>query len=676
MRTSFRHAVCLVMWVIALCALPLTAQVQDQLDAKTRKTMDDAAKKGHPLTVVGAVSGKVSVEAVLLPYDVARHVFGREVADSYASVEITVSNHSTDASLIVHTVFIDYSQWALSGYIYLKQAKEAQQERARKAAEQGKDEAVGTQDEAPLQTQTTVYESETKPNQIASVEYRAVRGQALDAQPWTKRNITIRALRLAGSIASAYSFVTRDQDIIHGITAFAGQGVPAAETFWPDGTVEQMNRISDLGFKVNKVIPKNASDVIVAFFPLDRFLTPGLKVMFKKSPALFFAPYAMAFDHEARKQLRPLFVDFIGKDEADKFMKALPLVYMCNYLGIVENTEPKGKGSPGEKPPGQTSVDQNTAACEAKIKALGTQQNLTEAEQGVVPTVMKFLSHASLNTVRVVVGGDFTVNVNDVPASINALEMDGGNAVWASAGKKTGTLRGSFLNGGKPQIAEAEKLGISELDSTDNTNDTALKFTMTLKSPLKPGSVLTFKVTKTNAETKKSVESMPFPFTVPAPAGGTTMDVSDAITRDIDNILTIKGRNFADTAEQPLKVLLFSGATKPADPAKANFTLTKASFKQQTPAEIDIDLCTIKNFQLDDSTWTVMVQQGDSTSTVFPTFKAFASAKDKCPKTENGSAAAKPQTATKGQGSSTVPAAGKNPPAASGGGKKQKKSTQ
>jgi hypothetical protein len=663
MRTTFRHVVCLVMWAIALCALPLTAQVQDQLDTKTRKTMDDAAKKGHPLTVVGAVSNKVSVEAVLLPYDVARHVFGREVADSYASVEITVSNHSTDASLIVHTVFIDYSQWALSGYIYLKQAKEDQQERARKAAEQGKDGAAGTQDEAPLQTQTTVYESETKPNQIASVEYRAVRGQALDAQPWTKRNITIRALRLAGSIASAYSFVTRDQDIIHGITAFAGQGVPAAETFWPDGTVEQMNRISDLGFKVNKVIPKNASDVIVAFFPLDRFLTPGLKVMFKKSPALFFAPYAMAFDHEARKQLRPLFVDFIGKDEADKFMKALPLVYMCNYLDIVESTEQKKK------------VPVDKTVCEKNIKALGTQQNLTEAEQGVVPTVMKFLSHASLNTVRVVVGGDFTVNVNDVPATINALEMDGGNAVWSSAGKKTGTLRGSFLNGGKPQIAEAEKLGISELDSTDNTNDTALKFTMTLKSPLKPGTVLTFKVTKTNAETKKSVESMPFPFTVPALAGGTTMDVSDAITRDKDDILTIKGRNFADTAEQPLKVLLFSGATKPADPAKANFTLTKANFQQQNPDEIDIDLCTIKDFQLDDSTWTVMVQQGDSTSTVFPTFKAFASAKDKCPKTENGSAAAKPQTTTKGQGSSTVPGPGKNPPTTSGGGKKQKKGT-
>ena len=139
-------------------------QTQDQLDAKTRKVMDDAAKKGHPLTVVGALRDKVSVEAVLLPYDVSRHVFGREVADNYATVEITVSNHNPDASLIVHTVYVDYSQWALSGYIYLKQARDAQQARAKKAAEQdnNKTGVAGNANQQPLQTETTVYEAETK----------------------------------------------------------------------------------------------------------------------------------------------------------------------------------------------------------------------------------------------------------------------------------------------------------------------------------------------------------------------------------------------------------------------------------------------------------------------------------------------------------------------------------
>jgi hypothetical protein len=67
-----------------------------------------------------------------------------------------------------------------------------------------------------------------------------------------------------------------------------------------------MNRISDLGFQTNKVIPKASSDIIVTFFPLDRFLTPGLKELFIKSPALFFSPYALQFDPKGKKEINQL----------------------------------------------------------------------------------------------------------------------------------------------------------------------------------------------------------------------------------------------------------------------------------------------------------------------------------------------------------------------------------
>jgi hypothetical protein len=640
------------------------AQTQDQLDAKTRKTMDDAAKKGHPLTVVGAVRDKVSVEAVLLPYDVSRHVFGREVADSYAAVEITVSNHSTDASLIVHTVYIDYSQWALSGYIYLKQARDAQLARAKKAAEQDKNTtgAAASANQQPLQTETTIYEAETKANQIASVEYRAVRGQALDAQPWTKRNITIRALRLAGSIASAYSFVTRDQDIVHGITAFAGQVVPGAETFWPDGTVEQLNRISDLGFKVNKVIPKNASDVIVAFFPLDRFLTPGLKVMFKKSPALFFAPYALAFDHEARKQFRPIFTDFLGSPEAaDAFLREMPLVYMCDYLHIVNATEltheivstclekihrelptaaAQGQATPA--PPTPTPArGQATTATPTPTATPAQTENLLSNEDQLVTTVMKFLSHASLNTVRVVVGGDYTVNVNDIPAMVNAVELDGGPAAWNSSGDKTGILRGSFLTTGAPQIVEADKLGISNLVATDATSDSILKFKMTLKNGLTPGTSMTFRVDKTNDETKKTVQGVPLPFQVPKLVEGTELSLANALAND-DATVNVKGANFSDNTT----VLLFANAANASDPTKADFKLKKgdAGVKSVSSSEIVIDLCQVKSFDFD-KTWTVKVQDGAQIAPLSPTFKPSAAAKNKC-KSAGGGGTTQPQTTT------------------------------
>jgi hypothetical protein len=614
-------------------------QPTDQLDSKTRKTMDDAAKNGAPLVVSSSVADKADVEAVLLPYEVTKHVFGREVADNYAAVEITISNHSADQTLVVQSVFIDYSQWALGGSKFIEKMAPAE---------------------------TTKFQKANKSNQIASVEYRAVRGDALDAQPWTKRNITIRALRLAGSIASGFSFVTRDQDIVHGITAFAGQGVPAAETFWPDGTVEQMNRISDLGFKVNKVIPKSSSDILVAFFPLKRFLTKGLNEMFKKSPALFFAPYALAFDHKARNDLRPIFVDFVGKDKADKFMTALPLVYMCSYESIVDSE--RESGSQGkEKPFDQAQIDAMTAKCEDTIKGM---TGLSDDEKKVVPIVMKFLAHASLNTVRVVVGGDFTLNVNEIPATVSGVDLDGGPAAWSTGGDKTGVLRGSFVATGTPQIVEADKLGISNLAAVDNTNDSTLKFKMTLKSPVPPGTTLTFRIDKTNNETKKTVKGVPFPFSVPTPPPSTSMDVSNALTKD--NILSVFGQNFADTTDQPLKVLFFS------DPAKTtpDATVAKADFKQQTTTQIDIDLCTVKGLSLDDSTWTVKVQEGSVNAAHSATFKAPASAKSKCPKTGGASPAAQPQGAAKAQGGGTTPPPGKTTARASANGKPQKKGGQ
>jgi hypothetical protein len=121
----------------------------------------------------------------------------KEIADNYAAVELTISNRSQDESLIVHSVFIDYSQWALSGSQYL----------------------AGNKGGNPLQS----WQAETVPNQISSVEYRVARGELLDAQPWTTRNWVMRLLQAAGAVASAYSVSLSEQGIIRGISASAGR---------------------------------------------------------------------------------------------------------------------------------------------------------------------------------------------------------------------------------------------------------------------------------------------------------------------------------------------------------------------------------------------------------------------------------------------------------------------
>jgi hypothetical protein len=83
------------------------AQGNDKSSAAAR--VQQAAKQAFPLTTTMNVTGSVSVEAVLVPPKAARNVFGRVVADNYAVIALTISNCSSEASLIVHSIFIDYS---------------------------------------------------------------------------------------------------------------------------------------------------------------------------------------------------------------------------------------------------------------------------------------------------------------------------------------------------------------------------------------------------------------------------------------------------------------------------------------------------------------------------------------------------------------------------------------
>jgi hypothetical protein len=384
----------------------------------------------------------VTVEAVLLPATVCRRVFGKEIGNNYATVELTISNRSDQASLIVHSIFIDYSAWALSGY-------------STSSTPAG---ASGPQP----------WQATTNSSQVASTEYRVARGQLLDAQPWTWRNVTIRALQAVGSIATAYTFTIGGQHAVRSIGAYNGQAVPAIGTFWPDPTVGQMNRISDVGFQVNKVISKNSSDIIVAFFPIDRFLTPGLRKLFLHNPAMFFAPYEMLVDPEARGAFKQLILPLFGNDESkvDAFMN--------DVSGDFVYQRPSWR--------------------------------------------IDFLDRVSLNKMRVIVAGVMTVDVGNVPASITSVQMDGENdnrSVWTELGEKTGSIRGSYLVGGAPTIVGADQLGITDVTPVPaGSTASELHFKLRVGKALNSGQKLTFKVVKKDSQSK-DLESMPFDFVIP-----------------------------------------------------------------------------------------------------------------------------------------------------------------
>jgi hypothetical protein len=590
-----------------------TDQTLSKVDPKAAEMLNAAKAQGFPLAA-GTVADNVSVEAVLLPAKVCNHVFGKEIAQNYAAVEITISNRSSQDGLILHSVFIDYSQWALSGSLYLPKPAESAKSKgssnnkgslpsghnATQSSQAGSNpNQPSNKDDSPdVQDATRSYQAASNPNQISSVEYRVARGDLLDAQPWTTRNWVMRALVLAGAIASAYAFSINEQGIVRGIAAFSGQVVPGAETFWPDGTVGQMNRISDLGFQVNKVIPKNSSDIVVAFFPLDRFLTPGLRKLYLKSPALFFAPYALVLDKEARMALAPIVADFMPRptdvtpkqwqkqalDKADQFLTELSAQYMQDVVT-------------------KSDEDNSLQSCKDVIEPTPPAAHPLSRYQTCIVT--RFLAHASLNTVHVVIDGDMTVNADQVPASIVSIDMDGGNAnptVWTTIGDAKGVVHGSRLTGGTVTIAESDKLGIGTILTDDTTSsDTALHFTLPLTKAIASGQNLTFKVVKKDKQ-NHLVESGNYIFPVEYPPTA----VTDAIIKN--STLMITGVGFADSKASPLTVLLAPGVNNTA----SKLTLTDTNFTTPpTATEVDIDLSKVDAGKpLASGCWIVKAQIG------------------------------------------------------------------
>jgi hypothetical protein len=496
-------------------ALPASEQKAIAAAAATG-AVQDAAKKGFPLTSSSTdVTGSVSVEATLIPASIARTVFGKEVANNYAVISLTITNRSSADSFIVNSVFVDYSHWLLSGsskqssYVLCLDSKtggseaKTQKEETAKQPPAPSGEAAETCEGNLLRP----WQQQTLPNQISTVETRIVRGELLDRQPWTTRNWVLRALQAVGSVAAGFTFATTNDSWIRGIGAYNGNFIPAAQTFWPDATVAQMNRISDFGFQVNKVIAKQSSDIVVAFFPIERFLTPGLRELFLKSPSVFFSPYGMMLDPKRPSLIDEILQPIFGSDDRKSlFLKQLPNIVArgCPKNKTVGTPTPGAATNPG--PATDTAAMSLEDAC----------------------NIAQLLDRTSLNAVRVIVGGTMTVDVNKVPPQISEInvEVPAGKdegSMWVKGATVTGVIRGSFLGGATPAITKPENIPVAAV--AKDSSDTELHFTMTLKADLAAGTTLTFEVSKKSDGA--TIKSATHDYTIPKPSstpGATTTE--------------------------------------------------------------------------------------------------------------------------------------------------------
>jgi hypothetical protein len=495
--------------LLVLSLLPAFAQTHELDKEKSAALLEAAAKEGVTVpakTTTSTVQDSVGVTAVLLTQGSVRRLFGKEISDTYAAVQITISNKSSDAEFVLHSAYIDTSQWALGAGTH------------------------GFSVDGNKDAARTAY----APNRISSVEARIARGELLDAQQWTRRNWTIRLLTLAGSLASGYSFAFKETGIAKGIAAFNGNFVPGVAVAWPDGSVAQLNRISDFGYQTNKVVAKQNADIIVCFFPIDMFLAEPFQRLFLKSPALFLAPYQILYTQDAQ------LLDAMDLKADD--LKALRVLHAC----YSKTTEPDNKSSE-HSALFNLANDAVTRDCAEILTDKKNEPNLLK---------LAYIGRFGIENIGVYVDGIMTVNVDTVPCSIDSVTFDGDPskaAYWTTPGKLTGSVRCRLSqDGATVNIDEAESLGLKDLTTTKGSDAETLNFSFTTTKAIASGQKLTFTVSKKPADTtdkSQPVKSSPFPYTVSYGAAITDITVKD-------KSVTVAGTGLVGSKDAPLSVVL------------------------------------------------------------------------------------------------------------------------
>jgi hypothetical protein len=435
-------------------------------------------------------SRDVTVDALLIPASVAKRIFGGELAKHYAVVQMVISNHNQDDALILQSVLLDYSHWLFSNNF-----------------------------QAPIPQNSTLSLSATqaanKQYTVPSMDAREVRGQLQDTQVWSIRNTIIRGLTLAGALAASYQFVTVDPNYLKGIAAFGSTAVPAVATFWPDRTPGQIDRVNDFGFQTNHVVPKGGSETIIGFFPIDDFLLPEEKDIFIKAPAAFFTPGQMLFDSKYStildKKVLSLGLMPSGSKGAD--VNAVLVKSLVHY---------EAERALLADSPAVDATNDVKATYAAKLKVAS--DNLTDNERVILGVLQK----ASLSNIRVVVGGVMTVDVNAVPAVVDAINVvnDARAETWAAGAKVQGIITGSFLANATLAVTGTTTIGDIAIDPK-NSSDKVLAFSFPLTAAVTPKTVLTFTLTKkanngTTTISKPITYTVPIPPAAPAPSAGTS----------------------------------------------------------------------------------------------------------------------------------------------------------
>jgi hypothetical protein len=426
--------------------------VSAALTAQSTGTQDPCQSNCPKVTAAVTVGTSVTVDAVLIPPKIAAHIFGTEISKNYAVVRMTVANHSPDESLVIHSVYLDTSAWMFGSASANKSGQTSnppapgQPSTGQPAPGQPVTNGSGagaqsTRDNCDDSTQSQ--NSGSCPSHVSSVNGAMLRDEVLFQQPFTKRNLIVGLISDIGTVATAFSPVFTPI-VSQGFNGWNGGLVPALNKRWPDLTLSAVNNLASHAYENNKIITKQSSETVVAFFPLQYFLTSSFKKMYLDDPAVFFRPQEALADPKYRKSILKL-IDATGRDKT----------------GAPKNSD---------------------------IQALDAVNNQCSDQEDVCKTLLALIQGLNLSNLRVVIGGDMTVNTQDVPPIVSLVtfkKADGtsypaGDFSWLALGSTVkGVIAGKYLKGGTASVTDSSGkalTGVFALTNQTATTDTELDF--------------------------------------------------------------------------------------------------------------------------------------------------------------------------------------------------------
>lgn len=196
--------------------------------------------------------------------------FGKRIGQKYVAVQITVANLHSDYQWLITDASVDIEELI--------------------ARLQQSTECSGTMNLLQKSAQSMSDANRQTTLQISSADLTVLRGVAEKGQYLDTRNMTLRSLQGAGTVAAGLLGITTfGPAFAPAVAAFNGPLISAFQTVFPDETFNQLNRLNDSAFLANSVVGKQQARVLVVFVPQSYFFTPSEQKRFYKDPTSVYA---------------------------------------------------------------------------------------------------------------------------------------------------------------------------------------------------------------------------------------------------------------------------------------------------------------------------------------------------------------------------------------------------